>query len=374
MQKNRHGFDDIVYTTDPKTNSTSSKTTTNYDQQRRAIEQLKQDLEKLRQQGIVTDTTISSLGRKINTAQSAQQIEALQNRIRMLDDKSAAVAKNNELKKTIELYQRQAQVNVQNLNTRYGSSMGSSNRQAVQDYLNAVNSLNVSTGSNNIRSQIQSLNMQFRELASNAQTAANQASSFGAELTQTFKSMSTYLISGSLFYGAISGLKEMVSQAIEIDTLMTNIRRVMNEPDYKYNELLQESIDLGDTLSNKITDILQMTGDFGRMGFDESELSTLTKTAQVLQNVSDLTPDDTVNTLTAAMLNFNIAANDSISIADKLNEVDNNYAVTTLDLANSIRKAGSTASTFGVELNDLIGYTTAIASTTRESGISSGTP
>ena len=56
-----------------------------------------------------------------------------------------------------------------------------------------------------------------------------------------------------------------------------------------------------------------MTGDFGRMGFDESELSTLTKTAQVLQNVSDLTPDDTVNTLTAAMLNFNIAANDSIS-------------------------------------------------------------
>ncbi|MFA7746301.1 phage tail tape measure protein, partial [Salinicoccus roseus] len=92
--------------------------------------------------------------------------------------------------------------------------------------------------------------------------------------------------------------------------------------------------ELGDSLSNKISDILQMTGDFGRMGFDESELSTLTKTAQVLQNVSDLTPDDTVNTLTAAMLNFNIAANDSISIADKLNEVDNNYAVTTMDLAN----------------------------------------
>ncbi|MGD7963639.1 phage tail tape measure protein, partial [Bacillus velezensis] len=367
-QKNRNGFDDITYTTDPKTNATSSKVTTNYDQQRKAIEQLKIDLEKLRQQGIVTDTTLSSLGRKLNTAQTAQQIEALQNRIKMLDDKSAAVAKNNELRKTIELYQRQAQVNVQNLNTRYGDTMGAGNRQAIQEYLNAVNSLNVSAGGSNIRAQMQSLNMQYRELASNAQAAASQASSFGAELTQAFKSMSTYLISGSLFYGAISGLKEMVSQAVEIDTLMTNIRRVMNEPDYKYNELLQESIDLGDTLSNKITDILQMTGDFGRMGFDESELSTLTKTAQVLQNVSDLTPDDTVNTLTAAMLNFNIAANDSISIADKLNEVDNNYAVTTLDLANSIRKAGSTASTFGVELNDLIGYTTAIASTTRESG------
>ncbi|WP_086352673.1 phage tail tape measure protein, partial [Bacillus subtilis] len=367
-QKNRNGFDDITYTTDPKTNATTSKVTTNYDQQRKAIEQLKLDLEKLRQQGIVTDTTLSSLGRKLNTAQTAQQIEALQNRIKMLDDKSAAVAKNNELRKTIELYQRQAQVNVQNLNTRYGDTMGAGNRQAIQEYLNAVNSLNVSAGGSNVRSQMQSLNMQFRELASNAQTASSQASSFGAELTQTFKSMSTYLISGSLFYGAISGLKEMVSQTIEIDTLMTNIRRVMNEPDYKYNELLQSSIDLGDQLSNKISDILEITGAFGRMGYSESELGDVTKTAQILQNISDLNPTDTVNTLTAAMLNFNVAAGDSISIADKLNEVDNNYAVSTLDLANSIRKAGSTASTFGVELNDLIGYTTAIASTTRESG------
>ena len=49
-----------------------------------------------------------------------------------------------------------------------------------------------------------------------------------------------------------------------------------------------------------------MTGDFGRMGFDESELSTLTKTAQVLQNVSDLTPDE-IESL-AAILKFNIAA------------------------------------------------------------------
>ncbi|MCX2886588.1 hypothetical protein OQE43_20105, partial (plasmid) [Bacillus velezensis] len=76
------------------------------------------------------------------------------------------------------MYQRQAQVNVQNLNTRYGDTMGAGNRQAAQDYLNAVNNLNVSAGGSNIRSQMQSLNMQFRELASNAQTASSQASSF----------------------------------------------------------------------------------------------------------------------------------------------------------------------------------------------------
>ncbi|MCY7552865.1 phage tail tape measure protein, partial [Bacillus safensis] len=136
----------------------------------------------------------------------------------------------------------------------------------------------------------------------------------------------------------------------------------------KFYELLQTSLDLSNELSNKVSDVLEITGSFGRMGFQADELSDLTKTAQVLQNISDLTASDTVNTLTAAMLNFNVSAKDSISIADKLNEVDNNFAISTLDMANSIRKAGSTAATFGVELNDLIGYTAAIGSTTRESG------
>ncbi len=366
IQKNRNGFDDITYATDPKTNATSSKITTNYDQQRKASEELKTSLERLRQQGIVSNTTLSSLGRKINLAQTAQQIEKLKLKLKTLDDKSSAVAKNKELERQIQLYQRAAQLNANKLKSTYGNNLSAQSNQQIQQYLNSVNQLSAKTPA--LSSKIQSLNMKFRELSASIQSSTQTTTSFGEQLGSAFSRMPAYLISGSIFYGTITALKNITQQAIEIDTLMTNIRRVMDLPDYKFNDLLQNSVDLGDQLSNKISDILQITGDFGKMGFQEDELGNITKTAQVLQNISDLNPTDTVNTLTAAMLNFNVAAGDSISIADKLNEVDNNYAVSTMDLANSIRKAGSTASTFGVELNDLIGYTTAIASTTRESG------
>jgi TP901 family phage tail tape measure protein len=63
------------------------------------------------------------------------------------------------------------------------------------------------------------------------------------------------------------------------------------------------------------------------MGFNDTQLVDITKTAQVLQNISDLDANGAVDTLTSAMLNFNVAASDSISIADKLNEVDNHYAI-----------------------------------------------
>lgn len=44
----------------------------------------------------------------------------------------------------------------------------------------------------------------------------------------------------------------------------------------------------------------------------------------------------------------------------QLNEIDNNFAVTTKDLSDGLRKSASTAKTFGVEMSDLLGYIAAI--------------
>lgn len=349
-QKNRDNFKDITYNLDQNGNVKSSTTVTNLDQQRKAIEQLRASLQKLREQGQLSEVTLSSLGRRINLAQSGDQIEALRAKLKMLDDKSSAVAKTKELERQLELYRRQAQVNTQNLQNRYGNSLSNASNQQIQQYLNSVNQLTARTP--NLRNQKANLNMQFREMSSNIAATTRQTMSFGEQLQVSFSRIPVWAAGMTMFYAPLRGLQNIVDQVIQIDTIMTEIRRVMDEPDYKFNEMLQEAVETGDQLSNKISDILQMTSSFGRMGFDESELGNITKTAEVLQNVSDLSVDETVNTLTSAMLNFNVAAEDSISIADKLNEVDNNYAVTTQDLANSIRKAGSTAATFGVELND----------------------
>ncbi|CAL8901870.1 lytic transglycosylase; SPbeta phage protein [Bacillus pumilus] len=365
-QKNRDGYKDFTYNLDEKGNVKNSTVSTNFDKKRKDIDALNASLQRLRDQGILSDATLSSLGRKINLAQSAAAIDSLKQKIRTLDDKSSAVAKNNELKQTIGLYQRQAQLNANNLSSKYGNNLSNQSKTQIQEYLLAVTQLTSKTPA--LSSKIKDLNMRFRELSSSIQNSTQRATSFGQQLGDAFSRIPAYLLSGSIFYGAITALKNITQQAVEIDTLMTNIRRVMDLPDYKFNELLQTSLDLSNELSNKVSDVLEITGSFGRMGFQADELSDLTKTAQVLQNISDLSATDTVNSLTAAMLNFNISAKDSIQIADKLNEVDNNFSITTLDLTNSIRRAGSTAATFGVELNDLIGYTAAIGSTTRESG------
>nr|MDH3163874.1 hypothetical protein [Bacillus licheniformis] len=93
-QKNRDGFKDITYNLDQNGNIKNSTTVTNLDQQRKAIEQLRVSLQRLKEQGQLSEVTLSSLGRKINLAQSTEQIEALRVKLKTLDDKSANSCKD----------------------------------------------------------------------------------------------------------------------------------------------------------------------------------------------------------------------------------------------------------------------------------------
>nr|WP_253186111.1 phage tail tape measure protein [Bacillus licheniformis] len=352
-QKNRDGFKDITYNLDQNGNIKNSTTVTNLDQQRKAIEQLRVSLQRLKEQGQLSEVTLSSLGRKINLAQSTEQIEALRVKLKTLDDKSAAVAKTKELERQLELYRRQAQVNTQNLQNRYGSSLSNASNQQLQQYLNSVNQLNARTP--NLKNQMASLNMQFREMSSNIAATTRQTMGFGEQLQVSFSRIPVWAAGMTLFYAPLRLLQDLTSQVISLDTQMTGLRRVMDLPDYKFNELLQKSIDLSDELANKTSDVLTIMNEFGRMGYKDDELLDLTKTAQMMENISELQPEDTVKALTAAMVNFNIQSKDSLKIADALNEVDNNFQTSTLDLAQSMRKSAAAAKVYGVSMEELLG-------------------
>ncbi|WP_223837331.1 phage tail tape measure protein [Bacillus swezeyi] len=352
-QKNRDGFKDITYNLDQNGNIKNSTTVTNLDQQRKAIEQLRASLQRLKEKGQLSEVTLSSLGRKINFAQSTEQIEALRVKLKTLDDKSAAVAKTKELERQLELYRRQAQVNTQNLQNRYGSSLSQASNFQLQQYLNSVNQLTARTP--NLRNQMASLNMQFREMSSNIAATTRQTMGFGEQLQVSFSRIPVWAAGMTLFYAPLRLLQDLTSQVISLDTQMTGLRRVMDLPDYKFNELLQKSIDLSDELANKTSDVLTIMNEFGRMGYKDDELLDLTKTAQMMENISELQPEDTVKALTAAMVNFNIQSKDSLKIADALNEVDNNFQTSTLDLAQSMRKSAAAAKVYGVSMEELLG-------------------
>lgn len=170
------------------------------------------------------------------------------------------------------------------------------------------------------------------------------------------------------FYAPLRGLESAVDQIVMLDTQMTELRRVMDTTPQTYNNLLQESISLSSELGNRVEDVNQAMVEFARQGYDPSTLIDLTETATIASNISELSTTDAMSSLTAAMQSYNIEAENSMSIIDRLNEVDNNFAIDTATISEAMEKSASTANTFGIEIDELIGLISAIGITTRESG------
>ncbi|PLR99650.1 phage tail tape measure protein [Bacillus sp. T33-2] len=325
------------------------------------VEKLKFELASLKGMKGINGFALTGRSTNDNTAaireRQLQQEQAINRQI---------VQRTQTLRNQLEIYKRQAELQANNLKNNRNKVLSDEQQTSLRNYLNNINALNASTP--NLQQKMRQLSLDFREISSQAQNASQGAINLGNAFQQAFTKFPIWMLTSTAFFAPLQAMESMVSRLIEIDTLMTDINRVMDIPEFELANILDEAVIASDELSSKLTDVLKMVGEFGRMGFQENELMDITKTAQVLQNISDLNATDAVNTLTSAMLNYNIAASESVKISDMLNEVDNNFAISTKDLSDGIRKAASTSKTFGVDLQELVGYIAAIGSTTRESG------
>lgn len=246
------------------------------------------------------------------------------------------------------------------------SQSRSIDQTAARNLLEQTKQLDVT--SKNFSTSLKQNQSGLKELNTNATEATRSNMGVISSFKTAMEKFPIWMAASTVFYSITRGATDLTRKVIELDTALVNMQRVMDMPSYKFNDMLEQSMVNVENLSGKLGDYLNLVTEFGRMGFDSVESLDMSNTAQMLANISDLKSDESVSSLVAAMTAFNITAEDSIDIADKLNEVDNQYSITTKDLALSMNKSASTAKVFGASLDQLLGYTTAIGSATRESG------
>jgi TP901 family phage tail tape measure protein len=207
----------------------------------------------------------------------------------------------------------------------------------------------------------------LKGITAQASTATSHSLKFGEAFKTAFTKFPIWIIAANAFYAPLRFMQDSIKTIVLVDSQMTQLIRVMNQ-DTNFNKMLSKSINLANQLGQSVTAVNEAMISFARMGFDENQVVELAKSAVLAQNISEMSSTEATNALTAAMTVFNITAEDSIGIIDRINEIDNNFAVTSQNLAIALTKAGSSAKTFGVSMESLLGNSTAIMAATRESG------
>lgn len=179
--------------------------------------------------------------------------------------------------------------------------------------------------------------------------------------------MLQWTAAGAAIFGVQRLLKNMGSVILEVDDQMTELKKVMDE-DTNFDRMLERSTVTAKEFGRTITDVNEAFIEFGRQGLNEDQIELMAKATNLLANVGDIDAETAASRLTGTLNIFKKDYREATDIVDRFNEVQNNYATTVPILTEAVGRAGASAKTFGVTLEENIGHITAIGISTRESG------
>lgn len=113
--------------------------------------------------------------------------------------------------------------------------------------------------------------------------------------------------------------------------------------------------------------MLDAATEFRKNGFNDQDAATLGTLAAEFQNVSDeaISASDSASFIISQMIAFGVEADNAVHIIDSVNEVANQFSVSSGDLSQALGNVASTSSAMGNSLEQTLGMTVAITEQTR---------
>lgn len=171
---------------------------------------------------------------------------------------------------------------------------------------------------------IQRANQLEKELI-DVQNAARQAGKLGLsffdKLKQGMASFTMWTSTTAIVMRAIQIGKDMVENVKEIDTAMTSLYKVTDETGSRYDKFLDSASEKAKELGRSVSSLVEQTAEWAKRGYSLAESEELAKTSSIYANVGEIDDETAVSDITTAMKAFNIEANESITIVDKLNNL-----------------------------------------------------
>lgn len=266
---------------------------------------------------------------------------------------------------TLGRAQKQALHNVEMLNERLSGKIPERYQRQIHSLSTELQNLTPTTKNAVARSR--ELTQQLSHVSAQATQADRNMAMFKDQMHSAFLRVPIYAATMAMLFTPLKAVQDAMRQMIEIDTQMTVLERVSNGA-IEMNDALESSITIAERLGNTIGEVNDGLIDFARQGFRGGELESMTEAATLFSNISEMGVGEASSGLTSIVNGFQMLPDEIMTAVDAINEVDNNFAISSQNIVQSMQKSVGSAKTFGVEMEDLIGMTVAIGETTRESG------
>lgn len=199
-------------------------------------------------------------------------------------------------------------------------------------------------------------NNAFASFRMDARRAGVEVDTLGAKLERTFGARLRSLVAGEGVAMISTALHDIVQNAIDVDTAMTELKKVTDLTDTGYVKFLDDAGDRASKLGATLTEVVNATADYARLGFSVPEAKGLADSAIIYQNVGDdiESIDQATSSLISTMSGFGIESERSMEIVDKFNEVANRFPSSAGQIGDLVMRSASAMAAANNDLDETI--------------------
>lgn len=243
-----------------------------------------------------------------------------------------------------------ASLNAQNFE-KYIQGVSAKGRMDFSGQINEIRELYRLAKDTGLQEDLKKADSAARSFRATMKETGLEAGNVFTYIQNKVKSFMVYLISSKLMNALIKGVRDGVTAVKELNAELTQLRIVTGASQNQMDKFLDSAIAKAKNVGSSVTDMLNSTTVYARLGYSMDESADLAEYTAMLQNVGDIDVESAQNAITAIVKAYDVGANQIEATMDKMVTVGNNFPISVSQLAEGMNNAGSALSAAGNSLD-----------------------
>ena len=206
--------------------------------------------------------------------------------------------------------------------------------------------------------EIKKIEDNFISLKSQMIATGKTGASVGDKIKKKFGDVAAYFATYVSIYDFINIMRQGFETIKEYDKALTEMNKVSDESISTLKDFQKESFELADAIGAIANTVQNSTADWMRLGESLEEAKKSAEATNILLNVSEF---KSIDAATDSLVSMSQAYKDleKMDIVDIMNNIGNNYAISTDGLASALQRSASALTTAGNDINEAVALVTA---------------
>lgn len=230
----------------------------------------------------------------------------------------------------------------------------------IKDISNSTNSVTTSVGeaTRATTTYTTRASSDYKKLQSTIEGAIQSQKSLGQVMIDQARTRAVTLAINEI----IQAFQEAINIVKEFDDAVTEFKKVSDLSGESLDNYTKKLGELGETVARSRAEMTESATSFVKSGYDEQDSAELAKIAELYRNIADeeLSSAESANFIVSQMKAFGNETEDfAMHSIDAINNVSNNMAVSSANIATALSKTSSAMGALGNTYEESLGLVTA---------------